>query len=220
MPEEAKSVVSWYDYALRYLAMKWPHAAPNTRDGINESLTSVTMELLGERPGRPSDEVIRKALRNWAFVLPGSDDREVPDDVRNVLHWVSKASRPLADLAEPATAHAVLDSLKLKLDGTAAAAETVRRKRRTLVNAANYAVDLGELRENPITTVRRQKPKVSNQVDPRLSPTRNRRGISWRPSPTWADTGVPVVVASSVCSPRCTSAVSGRRKRSVSSRRT
>lgn len=143
---------------------------PNVRQGrsFDRPLTSVTVELLDDRAGRPSDEAIRKALRNWAFVLPGPDDREVPDDVRNVLHWVSKASRPLADLAEPATARAVLDSLKLKLDGSAAAAETVRRKRRTLVNAANYAVDLGELRENPITAVRWQKPKVSNQVDPRV----------------------------------------------------
>jgi hypothetical protein len=98
--EEKKSAVSWYVFALRYLAMKWPHAAPNTRDGINEALTSVTLELLDERAGRPSDEEIRRALRNWAFVLPGPDDREIPDDVRNVLHWVSKASRPLADLAE------------------------------------------------------------------------------------------------------------------------
>ncbi|MEU6319240.1 site-specific integrase [Streptomyces sp. NPDC047009] len=166
--EQKKVALSWYDFALRYLAMKWPHAAPNTRDGINESLTSVTMELLDERPGRPSVDAIRKALRNWAFVLPGPQDRDVPDDVQNVLHWVAKASRPLADLAEPVMARAVLDSLKLKLDGTAAAAETVRRKRRTLVNAANYAVDLGELRENPITAVRWQKPKVSNQVDPRV----------------------------------------------------
>lgn len=39
------------------------------------------MELLLERPGRPSDEEIRKALRNWAFVLPGPRDREVPDNV-------------------------------------------------------------------------------------------------------------------------------------------
>ncbi|MGW5434840.1 hypothetical protein ACWET9_48470 [Streptomyces sp. NPDC004059] len=94
--DKKKAELSWYDFALRYLAMKWPHAAPNTRDGINESLTSVTVELLMERPGRPSDEAIRKALRNWAFVLPGPDDREVPEDVQNVLHWVSKASRPLA----------------------------------------------------------------------------------------------------------------------------
>ncbi|MET8961340.1 site-specific integrase [Streptomyces sp. NPDC004074] len=166
--DKKKAELSWYDFALRYLAMKWPHAAPNTRDGINESLTSVTVELLSERPGRPSDATIRRALRNWAFVLPGPSDREIPEGVQDVLHWVSKASRPLADLAEPATARALLDSLKLKLDGTAAAAETVRRKRRTLVNAANYAVDLGELRENPITAVRWQKPKVSNQVDPRV----------------------------------------------------
>jgi hypothetical protein len=27
----------------------------------------VTLELLDERAGRPSDEEIRRALRNWAF---------------------------------------------------------------------------------------------------------------------------------------------------------
>ncbi len=112
------------------------------------------MELLAERAGQPSDEEIRKVLRSWAFVLPGPNDREVPDSVRSVLHWLAKASRPLAHLAEQATARAVLDGLKLKLEGIATAAETVRRKRRTLVIAANYAVDLGELQENPITAVR------------------------------------------------------------------
>ncbi|MFJ3797337.1 hypothetical protein ACIPSJ_13675 [Streptomyces sp. NPDC090088] len=100
---------------------------------------------------------------------------------------MSKASRLLTDLAEPATARAVLDSLKLELDGKAAAAETVRRKRRTLVNAANYAVDLGELRENPITAVRRQKPKVSNQVDPRVvaNPEPARNLLTTVPSSTY-----------------------------------
>ncbi|MGW6354593.1 tyrosine-type recombinase/integrase [Streptomyces sp. NPDC055092] len=166
--EEEKTSLTWYSFALRYLAMKWPHSAPNTRDAINESLTSVTLALLDERAGRPSDAALRRALRNWAFLLPGPDSRDVPDDVLNVLHWVAKASRPLADLADAAVARQVLDSLKLKLDGAAAAAETVRRKRRTLVNAANYAVDLGELQENPITAVRWQKPKVSNQVAPRV----------------------------------------------------
>src|SRR5689334_17756706 len=96
--EQQKSPLSWYDIALRYLAMKWPHAAPNTRDGINESLTAVTMALLDDRPGQPPEELIRKALRNWAFVLPGPDDRELPSEVANALHWVAKASRPLSDL--------------------------------------------------------------------------------------------------------------------------
>ncbi|MEU6496497.1 tyrosine-type recombinase/integrase [Streptomyces sp. NPDC057746] len=165
--ERAPSM-TWYAFALKYLAMKWPHAAPNTRNGINEALTAVTVALLDERPGRPADELLRKSLRNWAFVLPSPDDRVLPPDVADALHWVAKASRPLSDLADAAIGRAVLDSLKIKLDGTAAAAETVRRKRRTLVNALHYAVDLGEFRENPITAVRWKKPKVANEVDPRV----------------------------------------------------
>lgn len=167
MIERAPSV-TWYDFSLKYLAMKWPHAAPNTRDGINESLTAVTLALLDERPGRPADGLLRKALRTWAFVLPGPADRELPTEIANALHWVAKASRPLSDLADAAVARAVLDSFKLKLDGTAAAAETVRRKRRTLVNAMHYAVDLGEFKENPITVIRWKKPKVVKEVDPRV----------------------------------------------------
>ncbi|GAA4138043.1 hypothetical protein GCM10022285_34640 [Streptomyces tunisiensis] len=65
--------------------------------------------------------------------------------------------------AEAARARAVRG-----LDGTAAAAETVRRKRRTLVNALHYAVDLGEFKENPITGIRWKKPKVAGEVDPRV----------------------------------------------------
>ncbi|WP_030201949.1 tyrosine-type recombinase/integrase [Streptomyces sp. NRRL S-87] len=165
---EKKATITWYAFALKYLSMKWPHAAPNTRDGINESLTSVTMALLDDRPGRPDSVLLRRTLRNWAFVLPSPGERDLPAEVGNVLHWVAKASRPLSDLADPVIGRAVLDSLKIKLDGTAAAAETVRRKRRTLMNALEYAVDLGEFRENPLAAVRWQKPKVSNEVDPRV----------------------------------------------------
>ncbi|UXY37839.1 tyrosine-type recombinase/integrase [Streptomyces albidocamelliae] len=167
MVEKAASM-TWYAFALKYLAMKWPHAAPNTRNGINEALTAVTVALLDERPGEPSEELLRKALRNWAFVLPGPDERELPTEVANALHWVAKASRPLSDLGDAAIGRAVLDSLRLKLDGTAAAAETVRRKRRTLVNALHYAVDLGEFSENPVTGIRWKKPKVAGEVDPRV----------------------------------------------------
>lgn len=165
---EKTASVTWYAFALRYLAMKWPHAAPNTRDGMNESLVVVTMAHLADRPGRPSDELLRKALRNWAFILPGPDSRELPTEIGNALHWVAKASRPLLDFTDPAVMRSVLDALRLKLDGTTAAAETVRRKRSTFVNALNYAVDLGEFKENPSAGVRWQKPKVVGEVDPRI----------------------------------------------------
>ncbi|NMI60977.1 MULTISPECIES: tyrosine-type recombinase/integrase [unclassified Streptomyces] len=165
---EKTAKLTWYAFALKYLAMKWPHAAPNTRDGINESLTSVTVAMLEDRPGRPSAAMVRQALRNWAFVLPGPEEREVPQEIEDTLHWIAKASRPLNDLADPVTAREVLDSFKIRLDGKAASAETVRRKRRTFVNALHFAVDLGEFRENPLNSVRWQKPKVSSQVDPRV----------------------------------------------------
>ncbi|ONK11192.1 tyrosine-type recombinase/integrase [Streptomyces sp. MP131-18] len=167
MIEKAPSL-SWYDFALKYLAMKWPHAAPNTRDGMNEALTAVTVAFLNDLPGRPAGSLLRVALRNWAFVLPGPGDREVPPEIGNTLRWVSKASRPLADLAKPPEMLAVLDALKLKLDGTPAAAETVRRKKNTLVNALKYAVDLGEFEDNPVAAARWQKPKVVKTVDPRV----------------------------------------------------
>ena len=76
------------------------------------------MALLDDCPGRPSALLLRKALRNWAFVLPSPDDRELPTEIANTLHWVAKASPPLADLGDAAIARSVLDSLKLKLDGT------------------------------------------------------------------------------------------------------
>ncbi|MFF0302482.1 hypothetical protein ACFYTV_17455 [Streptomyces sp. NPDC004562] len=89
-------------------------------------------------------------------------------EIANTPHWIAKASRPLHDLSDPVMTREVLDSFRIRLDGTSAAAETVRRKRRTFVNALHYAVDLGEFRENPLTAVRWQKPKVSSAVDPRV----------------------------------------------------
>lgn len=44
---------TWYAFALKHFAMKWPHPAPNTRDGINEALTAVTLVLLGDRLKSP-----------------------------------------------------------------------------------------------------------------------------------------------------------------------
>jgi integrase len=164
-----KSSLTWYDFACRYVAMKWPHAAPNSRDSINETMTLITTELLGDRPGRPVDDVLRRALRGWAFVVQAEEDEtETPVEIANALRWVEKASLPIATLKEPADIRRVLDSLKLKLSGDPAAAETVRRKRAVLFNALAYAVELGELPENPLTAVRWKLPKISKQVDRRV----------------------------------------------------
>ncbi|WP_433892751.1 tyrosine-type recombinase/integrase [Streptomyces sp. CA-111067] len=166
--EEKAADVSWYEFALTYLALRWPHVSPNYRDEINEGLTEATKALLRDTPGRPSDAALQHALREWAFVLPGPGERELPPEVVRVLGWVAKASRPLAEVKEPVVVREVLDSFKLRLDGKAAAGATARRKRKTFVAALNYAVDRGDFAENPVHGVKWEKPKVATEVDPRV----------------------------------------------------
>lgn len=104
---------------------------------VRHPSTQAVRGAAGDRAGAGRRQK-RRPGRRFARAAP----RELPPEIGNALHWVSNASRPLSDLADLALARLVLDSLKVKLDGTTAAAETVQRKRRTLVNA----VDLGECR--------------------------------------------------------------------------
>ncbi|AUH40463.1 tyrosine-type recombinase/integrase [Streptomyces sp. CMB-StM0423] len=166
--EEAAPATTWWDFALKYLRMKWPHAAPNYRDEINEALTNVTKLLAPQRPGRPTDLAMQRALRDWVFVLPGPDERQTPPEVRVVIDWLAENSPRLANLTNPSVMREVLEGLKLKLDGTAASSETYRRKRKVLVNAMNYAREMGEFDANPVHAVSVQKPSRIVPVDPRV----------------------------------------------------
>jgi integrase len=160
--------LSWYAFALEYLAMRWPVVAPKTRDEINEGLTAVTKALLVDVPGRPEEAVLHRVLRGWAFVVPGPEGRDVPTEVREVLAWVAGASRPVSDLEDPVVTRSVLDALRFRLDGEPAAAETLRRKRKVLVNAVQYGIERGLFTDNPVTRARWRPPKIALQVDPRV----------------------------------------------------
>ncbi|WP_245001620.1 hypothetical protein [Streptomyces alfalfae] len=59
--------MSWFAFALRYLAAKWLHVAPDTRNGISESLTAVTMSLLDDRPGRPPEGTNQEGAPQLGF---------------------------------------------------------------------------------------------------------------------------------------------------------
>ncbi|WP_257003638.1 site-specific integrase [Streptomyces sp. SA15] len=168
--------ISWYAFALEYLEMRWPQVAAKTRNETNDALCAITLTMLRDVRGRPSDEMLRQALRNWAFVLPRPELHTAPPDIRLTLRWVARASRPLADLMDPAVMRTVLQSLRLKQDGTVAAAETQRHKRMTLVNAVRYAIEQGGLRDDPLANVNWRIAKTVKQVDPRVvaNPTQAR----------------------------------------------
>lgn len=166
--KEPEQVRTWWEFSQDYVRMKWPHSSPNYRDEISEALTWVTKSLAPSGPGRPAVADMHRELRHWAFVLPGPGEREIPEEARLVLDWIKENSPPLTALSQPPVMRGVLDGLKLKLDGEAAGSSTVRRKRKVLVNAINYAMELSEFQENPLHGVSWTLPPKVVEVDPRV----------------------------------------------------
>jgi integrase len=63
---------------------------------------------------------------------------------------------------------AALDALTLRLDGGAAGATTIRRKRAVFYNVLSYATELEELSANPLDRIKWRPPKVAEVVDRRV----------------------------------------------------
>ncbi|SCK59343.1 hypothetical protein H180DRAFT_05695 [Streptomyces sp. WMMB 322] len=162
------SQLSWYAFAVNYAQAHWLGRAAHTRRENSEALAAITRAMLLDLPGRPEESLLHRSLQGWAFVVPGPQEREVPAQARLVLDWVAKASRPLIDLHDPAVARGVLDALRRKRDGTAAARETWRRKRKVLVSALYYAVEQGELGSHPLDNIRGGVSRQVTTVDPRV----------------------------------------------------
>jgi hypothetical protein len=91
---------------------------------------------------------------------------------------------PLTELSDARTVRLGLNALALKLNGKAAAATTVSRKRAVFYNALQYAVELGQLPSNPADKIRWKPVKAAETVDPRavINPLTCERGRtrSWR----------------------------------------
>jgi integrase len=161
------SELTWYAFAVTYARDHWVGRAATTRNETSEALALVTRAMLWDVPGRPGEDVLHRALRSWAFLGPGASEHDIPARDRLVLAWVAKASRPLVDFHDPVVARSVLEALRLRRDGSAAAPETVRRKRKVLVKALYYAMEQGELGSHPLNRIRWRVPKQARSVDPR-----------------------------------------------------
>ncbi|HEY0475644.1 MAG TPA: hypothetical protein VGD34_28435, partial [Kribbella sp.] len=161
----AKGEMGFYDFACKYADMKWPRAAATTRRSMADALTAVAPVLLDSRAAKPEDKLIREALWGWGFNT--TQRASAPEDIAAALAWVQRNSKPLASLSEPKTIRAALDAVGSKLDGKPAAASYMRRRRAVLWNLLDYAVELGELPVNPITTIKWSAPSYTGKiVDP------------------------------------------------------
>ena len=163
----AKHATSWFAFVLAYVDVKWPRAAAKTRNSMTDALATVTAALVDDRPGQPDPLVVRRALRQYALV-PAARKLPRPAEIAAALGWLDRASLPVAELEKPRNVRAALDALTLRLDGTAAAATTIRRKRAVFYNVLGYAAELEELSANPLDRVKWKPPKVAEVVDRRV----------------------------------------------------
>ncbi|MEU8383676.1 site-specific integrase [Streptosporangium sp. NPDC048865] len=164
-----KSAATWFSFALAYVDMKWPHAAAKTRDSLTDALATITPALVDQdAPGKPDALLLREVLRQFSLP-PAARQLAQPPEIRTALAWLERHSLSISDLAKVRNVRLGLDALTLRLDGGAAAATTIARKRSVFYNALQYAVDLEELASNPIDKVKAWKPpKVREIVDRRV----------------------------------------------------
>ena len=98
--------------------------------------------------GKPDGMAMRTALRQWGFNTKRRGD--CPDDAAVILNWLSRNTKPVAALADPATARAVLDAAGTLLDGQPRRHRPpCGRNRAILHNALEYAVELRLLSQQP-----------------------------------------------------------------------
>jgi integrase len=159
---------SWLAFCLAYIDMKWPSAAPKTRDAMTDALATVIPAVTSESaPDGIDPAILREALRHFALA-PASRELNRPPAIAAALRWLEKASLPVSMLGKPQHARAVLDAISVLQNGKVAAATTISRKRSVLANVIRYAVELEEMPSNPLDRLSWTPPKVSEVVDRRV----------------------------------------------------
>ena len=168
MTHEASSV-TWCEHACALADARWPKVAAKGRISLVEGLMAVTPVLVTSTRGAPDPEVLRLAMRRWAFNPPRRDTPTSPE-IESALRWLARSSVAVSALQEASTVSRALDACGRKLDGSAAAPEYYRRRRRTFYAALKYAVRERHLSANPLDGAddpEWKAPEVADAVDRR-----------------------------------------------------
>jgi integrase len=163
------SRVTWFEHACAFMDARWPKHAAKGRVSLAEGLIAVTPVLVKNQRGAPDPEILRRALRKWAFNPPRRDTAK-PPEIEAALRWLARASVPMPTLEEANVVAKALDACGRKLDGSAASAQYYRRRRRVFYAALKYAVREKRLSANPLDGVQDREwkaPEVDHAVDRR-----------------------------------------------------
>lgn len=166
MHEQESRSLSWYEFARGYVRTRWSGSAAKSRESMVDGLATATLALVRDDLADIEPSRLRAAMR-WVLT-PHSDEGQAPIEVRCTCALLSESTLPVAQLADPLVVRRVWEVLGQKLDGTVAARETAARRRRVLSTALEYAVDMGELGENPIRKIKRKRTAHDGTVDRRV----------------------------------------------------
>ncbi|MFD5860955.1 tyrosine-type recombinase/integrase [Streptomyces chartreusis] len=160
---EPEPVLRWFEFCRKYVAGRWRTSAAKSREGMADALAAVALAMVKRGEGRPEDTDLRLAFR-WGIV-PANAEEDAPAELKAAYDWVTTADRPVVDLADADVFEDVLYRLSYLLDGTPAAGDTYRRRRRALNTALEHAVVVGALSENPLQRARRKHIGSNDTVD-------------------------------------------------------
>lgn len=178
--QSGASAVNWYAFAVEFTDAQWRRTSGNNRKNVAKALMTATVALLRSPvPSRFAPVDVRTALREYAFNTNRRND--APPEVSTILRWVERNTESMAAWEDPRRVDDVLHALASKLDGSSAAASSIKRNRRILNVAMEYAVKHGTLRSNPLPKGRGTTPKTSSAVDKRslINPAHAAELLGW-----------------------------------------
>ncbi|GLU46317.1 site-specific integrase [Nocardiopsis ansamitocini] len=175
-----EEAVSWFSFVRGYIDAHWSGVSAGHRLDRAKYLAKASMAMLDERaPGRPGDQVLRAALRNW-WLNKTHRERESPAEVEAALEWLERHTLPVKRLEDPVVARRVLTLATSKFDesgGGSLGAKAATKSKRILSHCLDFAVERGHLAANPVSyhrnpagAIKWKPPKVNNQVDKRSVP--------------------------------------------------
>jgi integrase len=168
MQRAAQDSTSVYQAALDYVDHKWKSSAAAYRRDIAKCMTTVVCAMLPGHPSNATARDMRTALREWAF---NTERRErAPAAVADVLRWVERNALPVKRLEDSAQLGEVMAALSRKVDGQPVAASTQLRRRATLHNFAEWAVERHLLESNEVAKTKRVRAKAVRAIDKRSLP--------------------------------------------------
>jgi hypothetical protein len=94
-----KAALSFLELALKYVDARWVEASAKQRDSMTDSLATAVPVLVKPVRGRPTLQLVRRALRSYVLPVPRRD-RERPEEIAAAVRWIERASLPVAELQE------------------------------------------------------------------------------------------------------------------------